>query len=198
MPDIEVVLASRSPRRRELLAQLGVRHRVVAVDIDEIQRDGEAPHDFAQRMAAQKARAAWREDESDTVIVAADTIVVVDGEVLGKPRDSDHADAMLKKLSAREHAVLSAVTVRRHRASRDVISETRVWFRALEPAEREAYLATGEAFDKAGAYAIQGRAAIFVARLDGSYSGVMGLPLFETASLLREAGYNVLRPPRAV
>ena len=179
-------LASASPRRRELLAQIGVPHVVTGAHIDETEHPGEPPRDYVQRMARTKALAIWSQDSSLPVL-AADTTVVLDGVIFGKPRDRDDALRMLAALSGRTHEVLTAVAL----ATRDGIAmrlnESRVTFRALTSAECAAYWDTGEPQDKAGAYAVQGRAAVFIERLAGSYSGVMGLPLFETAELLRAA-----------
>ena len=179
-------LASASPRRRELLTQIGVPHVVTGAHIDETEHPGEPPRDYVQRMARTKALAIWSQDSSLPVL-AADTTVVLDGVIFGKPRDRDDALRMLAALSGRTHEVLTAVAL----ATRDGIAmrlnESRVTFRALTSAECAAYWDTGEPQDKAGAYAVQGRAAVFIERLTGSYSGVMGLPLFETAELLRAA-----------
>ena len=204
-------LASRSPRRRLLLDQIGIEYAVVDAPVDETRRAGEVPETFVERMAREKAQAGLASlGEARTApVLAADTVVVLDDRVLGKPRDVEHAMEMLHALSGRMHRVVSAVaivggSVRGPAATRDrrppdiddadrdslrtATSISRVWFREIPHRERHAYCASGEPMDKAGAYAIQGRAATFVVRLDGSYSGVMGLPLFETASLLREAG----------
>jgi septum formation protein len=139
-----------------------------------------------------KALAARRFLPAGARVLAADTAVVLDGEVLGKPRDEAHAAATLARLSGRQHQVFTGVALAGD-ACRTRLSESRVRFRSLSAAERTAYVATGEPMDKAGAYAIQGRAAVFIEHLDGSYSGVMGLPIYETAQLLHEAGIEVLR-----
>lgn len=192
-----IYLASRSPRRRLLLEQIGVRHRTLAVDVPETWRAGEPPETYVRRVAREKAihgRAHPGAGEALPVL-AADTAVVLDGEVLGKPRDADEASRMLRRLSGRQHVVLSAVVLTgagREAALRERLSRTRVWFRDLDERECAAYCASGEPLDKAGAYAIQGLAAAFVRRIDGSYSGVMGLPLFETAQLLGEVGIEVV------
>jgi septum formation protein len=182
-----VCLASVSPRRHELLAQIGVPHSVVAADIDETAMPGEAPRDYVVRMARQKALTV-RERGERLAVLAADTTVVLDNIIYGKPRDRDDGIAMLGRLSGRTHEVLTAVALAQ---SSDVIlrlSVSTVCFRGLTPQECAAYWETGEPRDKAGGYAIQGAAAVFVESLSGSYSGVMGLPLFETAELLRAAG----------
>ena len=187
-----LVLASASPRRSELLEQIGVRFRRQPVEIDETPREQESGEDYVRRVALEKARAVRREFGDDELLVlGADTAVVVDDRLLGKPADLAHARDMLRRLSGRMHRVLSAVAlVGEHEALR--VSESAVWFRALSDAEIDAYWQTGEPQDKAGAYAIQGLGAVFVKRLEGSYSGVMGLPLYETAQLLKEFGIQVL------
>src|SRR5438874_2079372 len=172
-------LASGSPRRRALLEQIGVPHVVRAADIDETALPGESPADYVRRLALGESLA----------VLAADTVVVVDGELLGKPADEDAGVAMLERLSGRTHRVLTAVALARaHGAPGVRLSESAVRFRTLTRAECLAYWRTGEGRDKAGGYAIQGRGAVFLEHLSGSYSGVMGLPLFETAELLSEAG----------
>lgn len=183
-----LVLASTSPRRRELLAQLGVVFDVLPVTVDEQRLAAEQATDHVCRLALAKARAGAGQAGSDVCVLGADTVVVVDGEIFGKPVDADGAAAMLRRLSGRTHEVLSAVA-RVHRGGHQVrLSESRVTLRALSAAEIAAYCASGEPLDKAGAYAIQGRAAAFVRHLEGSYSGVVGLPLFETAELLAGVG----------
>ena len=193
MPADFVYLASASPRRRELLLQLGLRCEAVPAELEERPAAGEAPADYVLRLARLKAEAAVRRlGAPAAAVLAADTEVTVDGQVLGKPRDRDAGLAMLAKLSGRRHQVFSGVALWSSGELRSVLSESRVWFRAVSPAEAAAYWDTGEPADKAGGYAIQGRGAIFIERLEGSYSGVMGLPLFETARLLREAGMDVI------
>ena len=202
---VELCLASRSPRRRELLAGLGYRFEVVDAPIDESRADGEAPARYVERMAREKALAGLNAVErrgagASGLVLGADTIVVVDGEVLGKPRDGAEVLAHLERLSGRDHLVLSAVALAARAAGEPAVgvrlSRNRVWFRHLLAAEREAYRATGEPADKAGSYAIQGLAAAFVTRLEGSWSAVVGLPLHETADLLARAGVPFLPPPR--
>lgn len=191
-----IVLASESPRRRALLAQIGVRFEHLACDIDEQRERAETALEYVERMARTKAGYARRAHPAHKPVLAADTVVVLDGEVLGKPRDPAHADALLQRLSARSHDVLTAVAL----ASNETavrLSRSRVWFRSVSAHERAAYCATGEPMDKAGGYAIQGMGAIFVTRLEGSYSGVMGLPLFETCELLRSIGIDPLAVPGA-
>jgi len=197
----QVYLASASPRRGELLAQIGVGYERVSAPVDESVHPGEAPETFVLRIALAKARAgraaldadgAGRGVEPGVVpVLGADTAVVVDGEVLGKPRDRDHGLQMLARLAGRDHWVLSAVALIGEREATR-LSASRVSFRGLGGAECLAYWRTGEPRDKAGAYAIQGLGALFVAHLEGSYSGVMGLPLYETADLLYEFGIRPL------
>ncbi len=183
-----LVLASQSPRRRELLAQLGVALEVRPAHADEAVLPGEAPRDYVLRVARDKARAVPGE-----VVLAADTAVVLRGEVLGKPADAAEARRMLASLSATRHEVLTAVCVRRNGAALGVELEavvaTAVRFRGLAPAEIDWYVGTGEPLDKAGAYALQGAGGVFVLAVEGSVSNVVGLPLAETAELLRRAGF---------
>lgn len=186
-----IVLASASARRQELLSQIGVRFTVRSQDIDESIRSGEFADDYVTRMAQEKADSALKvlsagKDSNDTVVLAADTSVVCGADVLGKPKDEADAVDMLRRLSGREHRVLSAVTLATQSKQRTVLSESRVRFREISSAEAQQYYRSGEPKGKAGAYAIQGYAAVFVEQLIGSYSGVMGLPLFETAQLLAE------------
>lgn len=198
-----VYLASQSPRRLELLRQIGLEPTVLPLrqqppraEVDESPLPGEAPEAHVLRVASLKAEAGLNAMQVRHLprlpIVAADTTVVIDGEILGKPADAAAARAMLVRYSGREHEVLSGVAVAWDDEVRTRLSRNVVHFRTLPADEIAAYVATREPMDKAGAYGIQGRAAVFIARLDGSYSGVMGLPLFETAELLREAGVSVL------
>ena len=193
----KVYLASRSPRRRELLKQIGVAFEVLLlrdhpgrnVDVDESQQPGESPDDYVRRVCRIKADAGWERVLQRRLrqfpVLAADTVVCVEDIILGKPPDSSHAVKMLRLLSGREHRVLTAVTLKLEDRVELVVSESRVRFGELSQADIEAYVASGEATDKAGAYAIQGRAGAFVTELHGSYSGIMGLPLHETAQLLK-------------
>jgi septum formation protein len=182
-----ICLASVSPRRRELLAQIGVPHIVVGADIDETTQIGEAPRDYVLRMARQKALTVRERGESLPVL-AADTTVVLDDVIYGKPRDRADGLAMLGRLSGRTHAVMTAVALADSRGVAVQLSVSTVRFRDLSSQECAEYWETGEPRDKAGGYAVQGAAAVFIESLSGSYSGVMGLPLFETAGLLRAAG----------
>lgn len=199
MPSVNqdfIYLASASARRRELLDQIGIRYHTHPVQIDESRRADEPPPDYVRRLALDKARAAWWAvaGKGPRPVLAADTAVVLDDEVFGQPRDRAHALAMLERLSGRTHEVLTAVAVKLGAQEESVLSTSRVSFRELDAAEREAYWRSGEPVGKAGAYAVQGRAAIFISALHGSYSGVMGLPLFETARLLEAVGYATRRP----
>jgi len=182
-----VCLASVSPRRRELLTQIGVPHKVVGAHIDETAHPGEMPRDYVTRMARQKALAVRDRGEALPVL-AADTTVVLDDVIYGKPHDRDDGIAMLRRLSDRTHEVLTAVAVADAHGVALRLNASSVRFRRLTLDECNAYWETGEPHDKAGGYAVQGAAAVFIESLSGSYSGVMGLPLFETAELLRAAG----------
>ena len=177
-------LASRSPRRRELLDQIAVCYRVVDVEIDETTRRGESARDYVLRVARDKALHAHTTLPSSAAVLAADTAVVLDGAILGKPEDGAHALRMLRSLAGKTHQVLTAIALSTV-SCETRISASQVRFRPVGDEELRAYIATGEPMDKAGAYAIQGRAAVFIEHLQGSYSGVMGLPLFEVAQLLQ-------------
>jgi septum formation protein len=181
-----IKLASVSPRRRELLAQIGVPHVVTGAHIDESALAGEPPRDYVQRMARSKALTVWQQDASLPVL-AADTTVVLDGVIFGKPVDQADGLRMLAALSGRTHQVLTAAALVSVAGIALRLSVSDVRFRTLTADECSAYWDTGEPCDKAGAYAIQGKAAVFIESLSGSYSGVMGLPLFETAELLQAA-----------
>lgn len=189
-----IYMASQSPRRAELLRQLGVRFQVVKVHVDETVGSGEEPAACVRRLAEAKAQAALLSLGSGITvwILAADTLVSVDGTILGKPADRSEGLAMLARLSGRSHQVLSAVTLWHDGAMHSALSVSTVKFRAITSEEAVGYWQSGEPRDKAGGYAIQGRGALFIERLDGSYSGVMGLPLFETAALLRAASIRIL------
>jgi len=192
-----VYLASASPRRSELLRQIGVRFTVRAAAIEERQLPRETAEAYVLRLAAAKAETVWAATADATPALGADTAVVLDGDVLGKPADADEAAAMLERLSGRTHRVLTAVALR-HAGGLDTrLSESEVRFRATTGAERVAYCRTSEPFDKAGGYGIQGYAAVFVEALKGSYSGVVGLPLFETAELLSRCGVEFWLSARA-
>lgn len=186
-------LASQSPRRKQLLEQLGLAFSLLDVDVVERVLPGEAPEDYVRRVAREKAGAGLLQVAAlrGAVVLGADTEVVLDGEIFGKPRDPADATRMLTRLSGRAHVVLSAVCCLDAGREREALNVSEVRFARLEPGQIEAYIASGEPFGKAGAYAIQGRAGAFIEHLSGSYAGVMGLPLFETATLLREFGVAV-------
>jgi septum formation protein len=183
-----LILASSSPRRRELLEQIHVAYRAHSVDVDEAPLPGEAPRPLAERLALAKARAGWRAQHSGLPVLGADTVVSLDGAILGKPADRGDALSMLGRLSGSTHTVLSAVALKQGKREAVRCSVTHVRFRALSPSEIADYWATGEPADKAGAYGIQGLGALFVEHIEGSYTGVVGLPLFETGQLLGAFG----------
>jgi septum formation protein len=184
---VRVILASGSPRRRQLLELIGIPHEVRPSNIDETMRPRETPRRHAERLAREKASAIATR-EPDVITIAADTIVVVNRKVLGKPRDTDDARRMLAMLSGREHTVITAVAVARGRKLRSAIEEVKVKFRRLREDEIDAYIATDEPMDKAGAYGIQGFGATIVECVDGDYFAVMGLPLARLVTLLRDLG----------
>lgn len=182
-------LASASPRRRELLTQIGVPFELLSITLDETPLPAERPEAYVQRLAREKALAGWAAVGDDSVaVLGADTTVVIDERLLGKPADRAEGLLMLESLSDREHHVLTAVALATRGACEVRLVTSRVRFRRIERAEAEAYWASGEPCDKAGGYAIQGWGAVFVAELRGSYSAVVGLPLCETAQLLDLAG----------
>ena len=196
-PVQRVYLASRSPRRRELLKQIGIgfemlllrEHAERTPDVDETSQPGESPDDYVQRVCREKAATGWRRLVERGLprmpVLAADTTVCLDQRILGKPVNRAQAAAMLAALTGREHRVLTAVAIQFGALLETAVSESVVRFDRLDDADIAAYVATGEPMDKAGAYAIQGRAAAFITELRGSYSGVMGLPLYETATLMQ-------------
>lgn len=197
-------LASQSPRRRELLKQIGIYYEVLLlrntpsrqVDVDEVALLGEAPQEYVERVCREKSEQAWAMMQYRNLprapILTADTTVTLDGLILGKPENAAHAKEMLRLLSGRTHQVLTAIGVIEGERYASRLSSTRITFAALDEARINQYVASGEANDKAGAYGIQGRAGAFVAQLEGSYSGVVGLPLFETIELLNTFG---ITPP---
>jgi septum formation protein len=184
---VRLVLASRSPRRRELLDAAGIVHDVHAVDVDESRRDNELPHALVERVARLKASAAAAA-HPDRPVLAADTIVVVEHDVLGKPRDAAAAAAMLRRLSGRSHEVYTGVALAWRGRVQAAVDRTIVWMERLSDEDIAAYVATGEPLDKAGAYAIQGRASRFIPRIDGSYANVVGLPVTSVVRLLKGSG----------
>ena len=184
---LRVILASASPRRRDLLDLIGIAHEVRPADIDETALPAEAPIPHAERLARAKAHA-LAEGHPDIVVIAADTIVVVDGDIMGKPRDETHAAEMLRRLAGREHTVYTAIAVARDSRTESAVEAVRVTFRALTGDEIAAYIATREPMDKAGAYGIQGYGATIVERVDGDYFSVMGLGLRRLVELLGRVG----------
>lgn len=200
--DKRIYLASQSPRRRELLKQIGIAFDVLPLrgissrmDVIEIPRTGESAPDFAQRMATEKAASGWRAVDMRRLlrfpVLGADTVVELEGAILGKPADRQDAAAMLARLSGRLHYVHTAVAVQHEDRVEMRLSSSQVRMAALDDAAIARYLECGEYLGKAGAYAIQGRAGAFVEHIDGSYSGIMGLPLYDTAVLLRAFGLTV-------
>jgi septum formation protein len=183
-------LASTSPRRREILASLGLKFEVVPVDVDETPLVGESPGEMVLRLSVAKAQAA--EIGAGGVALGSDTAVVIENEVLGKPHDRDNCLDMLGQLSGRAHRVLTGVALNHRMGTATALSQTEVYFREISRDEALAYWQSGEPRDKAGAYAIQGLGGAFVERIEGSYTGVVGLPVFETIELLRAAGIDVL------
>ena len=183
----EVILASQSPRRRELLSLVGIAHAVQPADIDETQWPGEDPRAHCERLAREKV-AVVAEREPNALIIGSDTIVILDGDVLGKPSDEVEARATLARLSGRSHTVMTAVAVRWRGQERSAVEEVSVTFHALSPEQIAAYVATREPMDKAGAYGIQGYGATIVERVDGDYFAVMGLPLQRVVRLMAELG----------
>jgi septum formation protein len=185
----EFVLASGSPRRKELLEQLGLKFSVLVTDIDETHRQGEPPVEYVRRMALEKAVAGQTMSGSELAVLGADTVVLLDDEILGKPCDREQAASMLARLSNREHLVLSAVAIVQASTRTEVLlNMTTVTFAEIPTSFIHRYCSTDEPLDKAGAYAIQAEPGIYVSRIEGSYSGVMGLPLYETGRLLEIAG----------
>lgn len=198
--DKKIYLASKSPRRRELLRQVGVEFELLALrsdpargpDVSEEAHPGEDPHLYVARVAREKGAFAWKvlqqRRQALRPVLAADTTVTIDGLILGKPENMDEAVAMLERLSGRTHQVLTSVAVHHLDMAEQVTQVSNVRFARLSPAAIKAYCSTPEPYDKAGGYGIQGSAALFVEHIEGSHSGIMGLPLFETANLLRKAG----------
>ena len=189
-------LASESPRRAELLRQIGVEFESHAVNIDESQYSNESARDYVCRMAQSKAQIAMEQlatDHREFIVLGADTTIALEDDIIGKPVDRDHCQCILRRLSARQHQVLTAVAVASRNGTELRLTQNQVSFRSLTDQEIDSYCRSAEPMDKAGAYAIQGKAAVFIDRLDGSYSSVMGLPLFETAELLQAAGITIFK-----
>ncbi len=186
---MKIYLASQSPRRQQLLKQIGVDFEIIDLEIDERWHDHELPNHYVQRMALEKVQAARKiVTDKNAILLAADTSVVIDNQVLGKALSKNDAVMMLQKLSGRKHIVYTAVAISTETTEKVLLNTNHVSFKVLSEQEITNYARSGEPVDKAGGYAIQGKAAIFVERLEGSFSGVMGLPLSETAMLLSEAG----------
>ena len=197
MTEPRILLASASPRRSELLRQVGIAHAIRPVDIDESVNHGEAPSAYVLRLAQAKAAALWRQlaPAERRPVLAADTTVALEGEIFGKPVSLHEARSMLGRLSGRTHEVHTAVAVLHDGGAGARVSSSTVTLRELTPAEIDWYWHTGEPADKAGGYAVQGRAAAFISHIAGSYSGIMGLPLYETWELLAPLlGLNALEP----
>ncbi len=191
-----VFLASNSPRRAELLQQIGVSFKKFAVEVDESSRTDESVQEYVVRIATNKAVATLEqllETESNPLVLAADTTIALDGDIIGKPASESECQCILRNLSDRQHSVFTAVVLARPDVTEVRLSESRVSFRSLTETEIKSYCNTAEPKDKAGAYAIQGKAAVFISRLEGSYSAVMGLPIFETAELLQTAGIEIIK-----
>ena len=194
---VQLYLASRSPRRAAFLAALGLRHALIDGEVPEVPRPGQSPQDYALETAVAKARASAANATLDIPVLAADTDVAVDGEILGKPRDADDAVAMLLRLANRAHQVVSAVAVIHGARLETVVATTEVMFGDVAEADARAYADSGEPLDKAGAYGIQGYAARWVRAVHGSYTNIVGLPLYETAQLIeRLSGQRERRNPR--
>ena len=183
-------LASSSPRRRQILEALGLEFTAAGADVDETPVAGEPAEAMVLRLAEAKARAGGK--DAATVVIGADTAVVLDGAMFGKPRNRADALAMLAALSGRRHRVLTGVAVKSPQGITSVLSTSEVEFREIDPDEAQAYWQSGEPADKAGAYAVQGLGGVFVSSIAGSYSGIVGLPVFETTALLKRAGIDVM------
>jgi septum formation protein len=202
--DKKIYLASKSPRRRELLRQVGVEFELLSLrsdpsrgeDVSEDERPGESPLDYVARVAREKGAFAWNvlhmRRQPLRPVLSADTTVTIDGQILGKPANADEAAAMLGRLSGRTHQVLTSVALHHTDIAEQITQVSNVRFAELSPATIKAYCATPEPYDKAGAYGVQGLAALFIEHIEGSHSGIMGLPVFETAQLLRKAGVEFL------
>ena len=184
-------LASTSPRRRELLQQIGLSFEVLRVDVDESTQANESPEAYVQRLSLAKAQMGLTQCPNDALVLAADTTVVIDNHIVGKPETLEQAISIWQSLSGRCHQVLTGVTLANHHQSKTIVVTTDVYFCPLSLQEMQSYWQTGEPQDKAGGYGIQGKGALFVEKIDGSYSNVVGLPLTETAQLLRLFGYEV-------
>lgn len=188
----QLILASQSPRRKQLLESLGLNIKCLPVDIDETPHKDENPKIYCERMAKEKAQRAFAIDDSDLPILASDTIVVFDNQILGKPRDEIHAKSTLKKLSGKTHYVMTSVAMMNSKKFLQKLSISKVQFKEISDTEINSYIMTKEPMDKAGSYGIQGYAGIWAKSIEGSYSGIMGLPLYETNELLINFNIKVL------
>jgi septum formation protein len=186
MNNIKVILASQSPRRKQLLEQIGIFPVCMPVDIDETKKKSETPLEYCKRLSQEKAQTGWQKSDKNAMVLGSDTIVVLQGKTLGKPKDKEDAFHMLEMLSNTTHQVITAVSIVFDNNKKTIISISDVEFRALNADEINDYISSNEPMDKAGSYGIQGLAAQFIKNISGSYSGIMGLPLYETAELIRE------------
>lgn len=191
--DPQIILASASPRRAQLLDQIGINYKIRIADINEDSQENESPEELIVRLAIEKAETISSTSNSTLPVLGADTLGLLNGELLVKPRDFKHARQMLNSMSGNWHEILSAVALSHYGRTDVLLNRNRVLFKTLSEDEIKAYWQTDEPQDKAGAYAIQGIAATFIERIEGSYSGIMGLPLFETRKLLEKAGVEVLQ-----
>ncbi len=193
LPDI--YLASRSPRRSELLRQINVCYKVVVPDVPEVQQPNESAHDYVSRLALSKAQAGWQmiDEDEKCPVLGADTIILLDGEILEKPQDRADGLQMMSRLSGVTHQVVTGMALVMNGEAQNQMSVSSVTFRVTTQAEREAYWATGEPLDKAGGYAVQGAAAVFIERIEGSYSSIMGLGLFEVSEMLAQHNISVFK-----
>lgn len=186
MKNTNIILASQSPRRKQLLEQIGIFPVCMPVDIDETKKNEETPFEYCKRLSQEKAQMGWQKSNKKALVLGSDTIVVLDGKTLGKPKDKEDAFRMLEMLSNTTHQVITAVSIVFEKKQKTIVSISDVEFRALNSDEIKHYISSNEPMDKAGSYGIQGLAAQFIKNISGSYSGIMGLPLYETAELIRE------------
>jgi len=186
MNDIKIILASQSPRRKQLLEQIGIFPICKPVDIDETKQDFETPLQYCKRLALEKAQAGWNQSDKTTAVLGSDTIVVLNDKTLGKPKNEEDALNMLSMLSGNIHQVMTAVSLVTDKIKKTIVSISDVEFRVLEEDKIRKYIASKEPMDKAGSYAIQGLAAKWIKNISGSYSGIMGLPLYETSQLIEK------------
>lgn len=184
--EMKIILASQSPRRKDLLHQIGYSPICLPVDIDESISSDEKPHAYCQRLALEKARKGWIQSQNHIPVLGSDTIVVYNNEILGKPKDEKDAFSMLMKLSNARHHVMTAVAIKSENCEEVVLQTSEVTFDKISEKDIRKYIATKEPMDKAGSYGIQGAAAVWIKNISGSYSGIMGLPLYETAQLIKD------------